>query len=65
MNKGDKLGFIEVIYDYEVLNIFDVYLPFKVEFSLWVFIKDNIKIISISIGLFLLLIISLTLCLRR
>lgn len=65
MNKGDKLGFIEVIYDNEVLNKFDVYLPSKVEFSLWVFIKDNIKIISISIGLFLLLIISLTLCLKR
>ena len=65
MNKGDKLGSIEVIYNDEVLNKFDVYLPEKVEFSIIIFIKDNIKIISISLVSFILIIIMLILGLKR
>lgn len=65
MNKGNKLGSIEVIYNDEVLNKFDVYLPEKVEFSIIVFIKDNIKIISISLVSFILIIIMLILGLKR
>lgn len=42
MEKGTKLGLVEITYDNEVLKTIDVYLPEKIEFSLFVFIKENI-----------------------
>ena len=42
MNVGDKLGSIDVIYNGEVLKTFDVLLQKKVDFSLGVFLKNNI-----------------------
>lgn len=50
MEKGTKLGQIEVIYNNEVLNTFDVYLPERVSFSILVFLKENIKyVVSIEL----------------
>lgn len=59
MEKGTKLGKIEVIYNNEILNTFDVYLPKKVDFSILVFLKENLRyvILSILIIIFLLFII--------
>lgn len=58
MEKGTKLGQIEVIYNNEVLSTFDVYLPEKVDFSILAFLKENIEyVISGIIGFILLLII--------
>ena len=43
MEKGTKLGTIDIIYDDEVLNTIEVCLPDKVEFSIPVFIKENME----------------------
>ena len=55
MKAGTQLGKVEVIYNDEVLNTIDIYLPREVEFSLWVFIKENVNYIMVGV----LLIISL------
>lgn len=58
MKKGDKLGYIEVIYNNQVLNSFDVYLQEKIDFSILVFLKENIEyVISGIVGFILLIII--------
>lgn len=55
MKKGTKLGKIEVIYNNEVLHTFEISLPNKVDFSLLVFIKENIEyVISIVIIIIIL-----------
>lgn len=57
MEKGTKLGKIEVIYNNEILNTFEVYLPDKVDFSLLVFIRENIEYIVAIIVLILILLL--------
>lgn len=56
MNAGDKLGTIDVIYNGEVLKTFDVLLPEKIDFSLGVFLKENIVAVLISLALIALLV---------
>jgi len=56
MNVGDKLGTIDVIYNGEVLKTFDVLLTEKVDFSLGVFLKENIVAVLISLALIALLV---------
>lgn len=56
MNAGDKLGTIDVIYNGEVLKTFDVLLTEKVDFSLGVFLKENIVVVLISLALIALLV---------
>ncbi len=56
MNAGDKLGTIDVIYNGEVLKTFDVLLPDKIDFSLGVFLKENIVAVLISLALIALLV---------
>jgi D-alanyl-D-alanine carboxypeptidase len=56
MNAGDKLGTMDVIYKGEVLKSFDVLLAEKVNFSLGVFLKENILAVLIGILLITLLV---------
>ena len=46
MNKNYKLGKLDIVYNGDVLKTVDIVLDKKVPFSLLVFIKDNIVIIS-------------------
>lgn len=62
MKKGSKLGIIEVIYNDEILDTFDVYLPYKVKFSLFLFLKEKI---SYVISAFLIMIILLLNIIKR
>ncbi len=55
MDVGDKLGTIDVIYNSEVLKTFDVLLQEKVDFSLAVFLKENILAVLIVLALIALL----------
>lgn len=48
MEKGTKLGQIEVIYNNEILAIIDVSLSEKVDFSLLVFLKENINYVILG-----------------
>jgi len=56
MNKGDKLGTIDVIYNGEVLKTFDVLLAEKVNFSLIAFLKENIVAVLIGLAIIALLV---------
>ncbi len=55
MEDGTKLGKIEVIYNDEVLDTIDIYLEEEIEFSLLVFLKENIQYVISGIFLFLIL----------
>lgn len=57
MEKGTKLGKIEVIYNDEILSTFDVYLPEKVDFSLLVFLKENLTYVILSSIVILIILI--------
>lgn len=59
MKKGTKLGKIEVIYKNEILSTIDIYLPKKVEFSIFVFLKENIRYVVLTVFIILLLLISI------
>lgn len=56
MEKGTKLGYINILYNGEVLKKMDVYLLEKVEFSMLVFLKENINYVILAI-LFVVLIL--------
>lgn len=55
--KGTKLGEIKISYNDELVDIIEVKLDKDLHFSLWVFIKDNILIITIVIIVFLMLLL--------
>lgn len=55
--KGTKLGEIKISYNGELVDIIEVKLDKDLHFSLWVFIKDNILIITIVIIVFLMLLL--------
>lgn len=57
MEKGTKLGKIEVIYNNEILSTFDVYLSEKVDFSILVFLKENIRYVALGILIIILLLL--------
>lgn len=48
MKKGTKLGKIEVIYNNEVLKTIDVYLSEKIDFSILVFLKENLNYVILG-----------------
>ena len=56
MEKGTKLGYINILYNGEVLKKMDVYLLEKVEFSMLVFLKEKINYVILTI-LFVVLIL--------
>lgn len=56
MEKGTKLGYINILYNGEVLKKMDVYLLEKVEFSMLVFLKEKINYVILAI-LFVVLIL--------
>lgn len=55
--KGTKLGEIKISYNDELVDIIEVKLDKDLHFSLWVFIKDNILVITIVIIVFLMLLL--------
>lgn len=55
IKKGTKLGKIDVIYNNEILNTIDIYLPKKIEFSILEFLKINIKYVILSILILIIL----------
>ena len=57
MEKGFILGSIDVIYNNDVIKKIDVVLEEKVEFSLFVFIKENVLIVSIVLILLITILI--------
>lgn len=57
MEKNTKLGKIEIIYNDEILNTFDVYLPEKIDFSLLVFLKENLTYVILSSLVILIILI--------
>jgi len=59
MEKGTKLGSVEIIYNNEVLNTIDVYLPEKIDFSILVFLRENIEYVTV-----VLLIIMITIFIK-
>lgn len=49
MEKGTKLGKIEVMYNNKILNTFNVYLDKKVDFSILIFLKENIRYVLLGV----------------
>jgi len=56
MEKNTKLGKIEIIYNNEILNTVDIYLPEKIKFSILAFLKENIISVTSVILIMLFLI---------
>lgn len=65
MEKGIKLGKVDVIYNNQILDSFDVFLPEKIEFSILVFIRKNLWCIIPSILVLFLVIVIIRLKIRR
>lgn len=57
MEKGTKLGKIEIIYNNQLLETIDIYLPYKIDFSILEFLKENIIYVVTSVLITLVLVI--------
>ena len=57
MEKGTKLGKIEIIYNNQLLETIDIYLPYKIDFSFFKFLKENIIYVVASVLITLVLVI--------
>ena len=64
MKKGTEIGKVDIIYEDVLYDTIPIILDYDIKFSLWVFIKDNILLISI-ISLSLILILFILIKLRK
>ena len=58
MEEGTKLGYINILYNGDVLKIIDIYLPEKIKFSILVFLKENINYVISAILIIVLIILN-------
>lgn len=56
MKKGDKLGTIEISYNGETLKSIDLFLEEEIQFSIIVFLKENVLGVLITVSVLLLFI---------